>query len=203
MPVAPASRGTATTGCPGRPEVCATGGYGLITVSSRSMQRVHAAGPSVPSSHGYDRGRAGRARPQSEVTGPVPVRDLEAKIIKCRTGCTVDSGHARMGPPRPPTFSIFGRRHPGRAPGASVGFEVHVEHHSHPQRGHAQQPWRSTGACTAAPHPRGRHGIEDDGVHPSVPCHADKPASSPRCQAHTQPRSCWCTCASQSVPRPR
>jgi len=63
-------------GCPGRPEVCATGGYGLITVSSRSMQRVHAAGPSVPSSHGYDRGRAGRARPQSEVTGPVPVRDL-------------------------------------------------------------------------------------------------------------------------------
>jgi hypothetical protein len=34
-------------------------------------------------------------------------------IIKCRTGCTVDSGHARMGSPRPPTFSIFGRKHPG------------------------------------------------------------------------------------------
>jgi hypothetical protein len=30
-----------------------------------------------------------------------------------------------------------------------VGLEVHVEHHSHPQRGHAQQPWRSTGADTA------------------------------------------------------
>ena len=44
-----------------------------------------------------------------------------------------------------------------------------------PQPGHARQPWRSTGTDSAAPYPRGHHGIEDDGVHPSVPCHVDNP----------------------------
>jgi hypothetical protein len=123
-------------------------------------------------------------------------------IIKSRTGCTVDSGHARMGSPRPPAFSIFGRQHPGarqvpRWDSKSTWSTTHTRSAAMPSS-HGDQlvptPQRRTRAAARYP---GRWRA------PSVPCHVDKPARPPRRQVHTQPGSWWCTCASQSVPRPR
>jgi hypothetical protein len=126
-------------------------------------------------------GRAGRGRGR-EVAGPVPVRDLESQDHKVSRWCALLMVARKNGPSPTVGFLNIWQAAPRCAPGASVGFEVPVEHHSHPQRSHAQQPWRSTGADTAAPHPRGRT------VYRTMACTLrpvplDKPASSPRCQA--------------------
>src|SRR5215470_10915753 len=110
MLVAPAGRRTVTAGSRG----AAQRPRRRRLRSDNGLIKVHVTGPRarppMPGGRGGDRGPGGPARVAVGVTGPSPVPIWNAKIIKCRARFTVDSGHMRIGSPRPPTFSIFGRQ---------------------------------------------------------------------------------------------